>query len=151
MQSKLDAAINFLDAGNAFKKADPQGTTHIVTFTLEEIQRSQYVVSVIQTKEFCYALLQLFYTEAISCFCQAIDIYTDMVRKKEVLFKHSNTIQHDTLFWLGIILTNLFPQGRFNIAAKHHIAIAEIYESELLDIDKVSGKRSVYVKVHIYQ
>uniref|UniRef100_A0A673MPK2 Alpha-soluble NSF attachment protein-like n=1 Tax=Sinocyclocheilus rhinocerous TaxID=307959 RepID=A0A673MPK2_9TELE len=44
------------------------------------------------------------WSEAISCFCQAIDIYTDM--------------------------------GRFNIAAKHHISIAEIYESELLDIDK---------------
>uniref|UniRef100_A0A672K8Y7 N-ethylmaleimide-sensitive factor attachment protein, alpha a n=1 Tax=Sinocyclocheilus grahami TaxID=75366 RepID=A0A672K8Y7_SINGR len=66
VQSKHNAAVNFLDAGNAFKKADPQ--------------------------------------EAISCFCQATDIYTDM--------------------------------GRFNIAAKHHISIAEIYESELLDIDK---------------
>uniref|UniRef100_A0A8C2E4Q6 N-ethylmaleimide-sensitive factor attachment protein, alpha a n=1 Tax=Cyprinus carpio TaxID=7962 RepID=A0A8C2E4Q6_CYPCA len=55
VQSKHNAAMNFLDAGNAFKKADPQGTTHI---------------------------------------------------------------------------------GRFNIAAKHHISIAEIYESELLDIDK---------------
>ncbi|RXN22601.1 alpha-soluble NSF attachment [Labeo rohita] len=68
VQSKHNAAVNFLDAGNAFKKADPQ--------------------------------------EAISCFCQAIDIYTDM--------------------------------GRFNIAAKHHISIAEIYESELLDIDKAA-------------
>ncbi|XP_043094675.1 N-ethylmaleimide-sensitive factor attachment protein, alpha a [Puntigrus tetrazona] len=66
VQSKHNAAVNFLDAGNAFKKSDPQ--------------------------------------EAINCFCQAIDIYTDM--------------------------------GRFNIAAKHHISIAEIYESELLDIDK---------------
>uniref|UniRef100_A0A8K9UI17 N-ethylmaleimide-sensitive factor attachment protein, alpha a n=1 Tax=Oncorhynchus mykiss TaxID=8022 RepID=A0A8K9UI17_ONCMY len=28
--------------------------------------------------------------------------------------------------------------GRFTIAAKHHISIAEIYESELLDVDKVS-------------
>ena len=25
MENKLDAAINFIDAGNAFKKADPQG------------------------------------------------------------------------------------------------------------------------------
>lgn len=25
MQSKHDAAMNFIDAGNAFKKADPQG------------------------------------------------------------------------------------------------------------------------------
>lgn len=29
------------------------------------------------------------------------------------------------------------PQGRFTIAAKHHITIAEIYESELVDIEKV--------------
>lgn len=28
-------------------------------------------------------------------------------------------------------------QGRFTIAAKHHITIAEIYETELVDIDKV--------------
>lgn len=25
-QSKHDAAVNFIDAGNAYKKADPQGT-----------------------------------------------------------------------------------------------------------------------------
>lgn len=28
-------------------------------------------------------------------------------------------------------------QGRFTIAAKHHITIAEIYEAELVDIEKV--------------
>ncbi|XP_066514703.1 N-ethylmaleimide-sensitive factor attachment protein, alpha a [Hoplias malabaricus] len=66
IQSKHEAAVNFIDAGNAYKKADPQ--------------------------------------EAIKCLSRAIDIYTDM--------------------------------GRFTIAAKHHISIAEIYESELLDIDK---------------
>ncbi|KAL4658590.1 alpha-soluble NSF attachment protein [Arapaima gigas] len=66
MQSKHDAATNFIDAGNAFKKADPQ--------------------------------------EAINCLNRAIEIYTDM--------------------------------GRFTIAAKHHISIAEIYETELVDIDK---------------
>ncbi|KAM4590587.1 N-ethylmaleimide-sensitive factor attachment protein, alpha b isoform 1-T1 [Fundulus diaphanus] len=66
MQSKHDAATNLIDAGNAFKKADPQ--------------------------------------EAINCLNRAIEIYTDM--------------------------------GRFTIAAKHHITIAEIYETELVDIDK---------------
>uniref|UniRef100_A0A8C9FNU1 NSF attachment protein alpha n=1 Tax=Pavo cristatus TaxID=9049 RepID=A0A8C9FNU1_PAVCR len=69
LQSKHDAATNFVDAGNAFKKADPQ--------------------------------------EAINCLIRAIEIYTDM--------------------------------GRFTIAAKHHISIAEIYESELVDIEKVRG------------
>uniref|UniRef100_A0A8C5N0U7 NSF attachment protein beta n=1 Tax=Leptobrachium leishanense TaxID=445787 RepID=A0A8C5N0U7_9ANUR len=66
LQSKHDAATSFVDAGNAFKKADPQ--------------------------------------EAINCLNAAIDIYTDM--------------------------------GRFTIAAKHHITIAEIYETELVDIEK---------------
>ncbi|XP_016431213.1 alpha-soluble NSF attachment protein-like isoform X2 [Sinocyclocheilus rhinocerous] len=66
MQSKHDAATNFIDAGNAFKKSDPQ--------------------------------------EAINCLNRAIEIYTDM--------------------------------GRFTIAAKHHVTIAEIYETELVDIDK---------------
>lgn len=28
-------------------------------------------------------------------------------------------------------------QGRFSIAAKHHISVAEVYETELVDIDKV--------------
>ncbi|KAK1330017.1 hypothetical protein QTO34_010201 [Cnephaeus nilssonii] len=58
LQNKHDAATCFVDAGNAFKKADPQ--------------------------------------EAINCLMRAIEIYTDM--------------------------------GRFTIAAKHHISIAEIYE-----------------------
>nr|ADO27973.1 alpha-soluble nsf attachment protein [Ictalurus furcatus] len=65
-QSKHNAAVSFIDVGNAYKKADPQ--------------------------------------EAIKCLSRAIDIYTDM--------------------------------GRFTIAAKHHINVAEIYESDLLDIDK---------------
>ena len=29
-------------------------------------------------------------------------------------------------------------QGRFTIAAKHHINIAEVYETEMADLDKVS-------------
>ncbi|XP_011748122.1 beta-soluble NSF attachment protein isoform X2 [Macaca nemestrina] len=69
LQSKHDSATSFVDAGNAYKKADPQ--------------------------------------EAINCLNAAIDIYTDM--------------------------------GRFTIAAKHHITIAEIYETELVDIEKVGA------------
>ena len=30
------------------------------------------------------------------------------------------------------------PQVRFTIAAKHNISIAEIYETELVDVEKVS-------------
>lgn len=32
MQSKHDAATNFIDAGNAFKKADPQGNDYSSQF-----------------------------------------------------------------------------------------------------------------------
>uniref|UniRef100_A0A3P9A1B6 N-ethylmaleimide-sensitive factor attachment protein, beta b n=1 Tax=Esox lucius TaxID=8010 RepID=A0A3P9A1B6_ESOLU len=62
LQNKHDSATSFIDAGNAYKKADPNG-------------------------------------EALGC--------SD---------------------WLQL--------GRFTIAAKHHITIAEIYESELVDIEK---------------
>ncbi|KAK2109470.1 hypothetical protein P7K49_009216 [Saguinus oedipus] len=74
LQSKHDSATSFVDAGNAYKKADPQ--------------------------------------EAINCLNAAIDIYTDM--------------------------------GRFTIAAKHHITIAEIYETELVDIEKILAKFHVH-------
>lgn len=35
-----------------------------------------------------------------------------------------------------------YPQGRFTIAAKHHISIAEIYETELVDVEKVSWNQA---------
>ncbi|XP_061432213.1 beta-soluble NSF attachment protein-like [Lethenteron reissneri] len=66
MQNKHDAAVSYVDAGNAYKKADPH--------------------------------------EAINCLTRAIEIFTDM--------------------------------GRFTIAAKHHMTIAEIHESELVDVEK---------------
>ncbi|XP_076318765.1 alpha-soluble NSF attachment protein-like isoform X2 [Tachypleus tridentatus] len=64
--SRHDAATCYVDAGNCYKKTDPQ--------------------------------------EAVNCFLKAIEIYTDM--------------------------------GRFAIAAKHHVTIAEIYETEIVDIEK---------------
>jgi len=64
--SRHDAATNFIDAGNCYKKSEPN--------------------------------------EAVSCLLKAIEIYTDM--------------------------------GRFSIAAKHHQTIAEIYESEVADLDR---------------
>ncbi len=54
-----------------------------------------------------------------------------------------------TVLYTGLMLVHInilfshhpaFPfQGRFTIAAKHHITIAEIYESEIVDIEKVSS------------
>uniref|UniRef100_A0A8C4HEU0 Beta-soluble NSF attachment protein n=1 Tax=Dicentrarchus labrax TaxID=13489 RepID=A0A8C4HEU0_DICLA len=64
LQNKLDSATSFVDAGNAYKKADPQGENCCLTNT------------------------------------------------------------------------HIAESGRFTIAAKHHITIAEVYESELVDIEK---------------
>ncbi|XP_046443462.1 alpha-soluble NSF attachment protein-like [Daphnia pulex] len=61
-----DAATNYIDAGNCYKKSEPN--------------------------------------EAVACLLKAIEIYTDM--------------------------------GRFSIAAKHHQTIAEIYETELADLER---------------
>uniref|UniRef100_A0A669EUY4 N-ethylmaleimide-sensitive factor attachment protein, alpha b n=2 Tax=Oreochromis TaxID=8139 RepID=A0A669EUY4_ORENI len=40
--------------------------------------------------------------------------------------------------------------GRFTIAAKHHISIAEIYETELVDVDKVGSANKCLLKVATY-
>ena len=78
--NKHDAATNYVDAANCFKKADPK--------------------------------------EAVNCLDKAVDIYTDM--------------------------------GRFTIAAKHHQTIAEIFESDIADLDKAMThfeKAADYFKV----
>ncbi|XP_033702096.1 alpha-soluble NSF attachment protein isoform X3 [Tursiops truncatus] len=92
LQSKHDAATCFVDAGNAFKKADPQ--------------------------------------EAINCLMRAIEIYTDMVLP---LAPHRPSLS--SLVDVTAVGVLAYP-GRFTIAAKHHISIAEIYETELVDIEK---------------
>lgn len=68
MQSKHEAASQYVEAANCYRKGD--------------------------------------FDEAISSFLSAIEIFADM--------------------------------GRFAIAAKHHVTIAEIYESNLVDIDKAA-------------
>lgn len=65
LQSKHEAATNYVEAANCYRKTDHQ--------------------------------------EAINCLELAVEIYTDM--------------------------------GRFSIAAKHHVTIAEIYESNIMNID----------------
>ncbi|XP_034800722.1 alpha-soluble NSF attachment protein isoform X1 [Pan paniscus] len=96
LQSKHDAATCFVDAGNAFKKADPQARcacVRLLSSASAETTSLSHVSSHLP-----------FSPEAINCLMRAIEIYTDM--------------------------------GRFTIAAKHHISIAEIYETELVDIEK---------------
>ncbi|XP_015313119.1 beta-soluble NSF attachment protein isoform X3 [Macaca fascicularis] len=95
LQSKHDSATSFVDAGNAYKKADPQAKKT----ASPEPSLTEWIFSLF--------FLNAYASEAINCLNAAIDIYTDM--------------------------------GRFTIAAKHHITIAEIYETELVDIEKVGA------------
>ena len=85
--------------------------------------------------DFSLFLLNAFASEAINCLNAAIDIYTDMVRPALLERLWGGALRQLTVNW---DVTAVFPpQGRFTIAAKHHITIAEIYETELVDIEKV--------------
>ncbi|XP_052639859.1 beta-soluble NSF attachment protein isoform X2 [Harpia harpyja] len=48
----------------------------------------------------------------------------------------ANTTRPPALWMLGTPTKKQTHKGRFTIAAKHHITIAEIYEAELVDIEK---------------
>ncbi|XP_053531581.1 N-ethylmaleimide-sensitive factor attachment protein, beta b isoform X2 [Ictalurus punctatus] len=48
----------------------------------------------------------------------------------------TNTIRPPALLTPEMLSRRLIHRGRFTIAAKHHITIAEVYESELVDIEK---------------
>ncbi|XP_065777420.1 beta-soluble NSF attachment protein isoform X2 [Muntiacus reevesi] len=48
----------------------------------------------------------------------------------------ASTTQPPALWMPGTPTRRQTPKGRFTIAAKHHITIAEIYETELVDIEK---------------
>lgn len=51
------------------------------------------------------------------------------------------------LAWISVS----WLQGRFTIAAKHHMSIAEIYETELVDIDKVKKISVIVINISIKQ
>ncbi|XP_015274515.1 PREDICTED: alpha-soluble NSF attachment protein, partial [Gekko japonicus] len=84
LQNKHDAATSFVDAGNAFKKADPQDG---LFWGSREAHRA-------------------------------------------------TRVSQSAGAWFSPICLPSPAQGRFTIAAKHHITIAEIYEMELVDIEK---------------
>ncbi|XP_063126744.1 alpha-soluble NSF attachment protein isoform X3 [Rattus norvegicus] len=48
----------------------------------------------------------------------------------------ASTMQPPALWTPATLSRKLTPKGRFTIAAKHHISIAEIYETELVDVEK---------------
>lgn len=96
--SRHDAANNYVDAANCFKKSDTNGTIIIYD------NSNQNIVYIYLHKYKINDDGYFIFTEAISCLLKAIEIYTDM--------------------------------GRFTMAAKHHQSIAEIYESEAVDLER---------------
>ena len=74
-------------------------------------------------------------SEAVECYLQAAEIYTDMVYIQFL----------DTTITVALLslpplspLCLLSVQGRFTMAARYHNNIAEICESELADFEQVN-------------
>uniref|UniRef100_W5LCV4 N-ethylmaleimide-sensitive factor attachment protein, beta b n=1 Tax=Astyanax mexicanus TaxID=7994 RepID=W5LCV4_ASTMX len=63
------------------------------------------------------------WSAAGNAFCQAARLHMQLQNKHDAA----------TSF---VDAGNAFKKGRFTIAAKHHITISEVYESELVDIEK---------------
>lgn len=83
------------------------------------------------------------WTEAGNAFCEAADLHWKLGNKHDsataycdasVCYKKGDAQKAVDCLQKAIeIYTDM---GRFNIAAKHHMSCAEIYESELVDIEK---------------
>lgn len=83
------------------------------------------------------------WTEAGNAFCEAADLHWKLGNKHDsataycdasVCYKKGDAQKAVECLQKAIeIYTDM---GRFNIAAKHHMSCAEIYESELVDIEK---------------
>ncbi|KAL4239077.1 hypothetical protein ACF0H5_003780 [Mactra antiquata] len=77
------------------------------------------------------------------CFCRAAELQLQLGSKHEAAthyvdagsaYKKSDP--QESVNCLGKAIEIYTDMGRFTIAAKHHVSIAEIYESELADMDK---------------
>ncbi|TKC53873.1 hypothetical protein EI555_018625 [Monodon monoceros] len=130
LQSKHDAATCFVDAGNAFKKADPQEAINCLMRAIEI-----YTDMVLPLAPHRPSLSSLVDVTAVGVLAypgrlRAEDPASGTRRGVVELGRGTQDARRPE---------GSFPrltQGRFTIAAKHHISIAEIYETELVDIEK---------------
>lgn len=106
--SKIEDACDlYTRAGNAFKMAkkwNEAGDCFCQTAKIQLNQLQSKHEAATQYVEAANCFRKSDHAEAINCLELAVEIYTDM--------------------------------GRFSIAAKHHVTIAEIYETNVMDIDK---------------
>jgi len=102
-----DACDLYSRAGNAYKMAkkwSAAGNAFCEVAKIQLNQRQSKHEAATQYVEAANCYRKADFQEAINCLELAVEIFTDM--------------------------------GRFSIAAKHHVTIAEIYDSHLMDIDK---------------
>ena len=57
-----------------------------------------------------------------------------------IILRPENYLSPILVFFADFYVFVFYLQGRFTIAAKHHISIAEVYETEIVDVEKVSLK-----------
>lgn len=91
MQSKHDAATNFIDAGNAFKKADPQGLFCLCFYYLDaQNNHNSHLHSVYCTER---GVLE----QRINAFIKSSGIRTHAVEQNDIYLQHGRyTAQHRT-------------------------------------------------------
>lgn len=77
------------------------------------------------------------------CFCRAAELQLQLGSKHEAATHYvdaggayKKADPQEAVNCLGKAIEIYTDMGRFTIAAKHHVTIAEIYESELADMDK---------------
>lgn len=77
------------------------------------------------------------------CFCRSAEIQLQLGSKHEAATHYvdaggayKKADPQEAVNCLGKAIEIYTDMGRFTIAAKHHVAIAEIYESELADMEK---------------
>ncbi|XP_023405728.1 beta-soluble NSF attachment protein isoform X3 [Loxodonta africana] len=81
--------------------------------------------------------------QSLQCFLLSDETSENQLREMHFVKQPSsicsfraNTILPLALWMPGTLIKRQTRKGRFSIAAKHHITIAEIYETELVDIEK---------------
>ncbi|XP_049725532.1 beta-soluble NSF attachment protein isoform X3 [Elephas maximus indicus] len=82
--------------------------------------------------------------QSLQCFLLSDETSENQLREMHFVKQPSsicsfraNMILPLALWMPGMLIKRQTHKGRFSIAAKHHITIAEIYETELVDIEKV--------------
>ena len=85
LQSRHEAATHYVDAGNCYKKADPNGLCFLPYKLSQIIDNTCTWLFSYELKNYIVVLFlkyqSSYIAEAVNCLTKAIEIYADMVRK----------------------------------------------------------------------